>query len=271
MDRMAEGFPHLLRAHRTHHKWSQESLALSAEVSPRHLSCLETGKSQPSREMVLRLAEVLGLALRERNTLLVSAGFAAVYATTPLDDLAMAPLNRAIDLIFTQQEPYGAVLLDRCWNVVRANDGARRLLGAFLDPSAVPMSVATNLLRATVHPAALRPHIVNFDDVAGLVLDRVERAHHAHPMDEELRALLEEIRGYVGTTRPVRSAPSGGAPFAVLHLRRGDDDLRLFTLLTTIGTPIDVTAQDLTLESLFPADEATARWFRSRRPTDRAG
>lgn len=260
---MSEGFPRLLREHRTRHRWSQETLALEADVSPRHLSCLETGKAQPSREMVLLLASVLGLALRERNALLVSAGFAAVYPTTPLEGLAMAPVNRAVELLMAQQEPYGAVLIDRCWNVLRVNNGARRLLAAFIDPSVLPTSVATNLVLATLHPQGLRPHIVNWSELVAIVLDRVERAYHAHPADEQRRRLLEEIRAYPEVTRVAQGVPSGAAPAAVLHLRRGADELRLFTLLTTIGTPIDVTAQELTLESFFPADEATERWFRA--------
>lgn len=265
---MTEGFPRLLRQHRTRSRRSQEDLALEADVSPRHLSCLETGKSQPSRQMVLLLASVLGLELRERNALLVSAGFAAVYPTTPLEGLAMAPVNRAVDLLLAKQEPYGAVLIDRCWNVVRANEGARRLLATFLDPKKVPPSVATNLVRAALHPEGFRPHVVNWNELAAIVLERVERVHLAHPADEERRALLEELRAYPEVVRLARSLPSGGAPFGVLHLRRGADELRLFTLLTMIGTPIDVTAQDLAIESFFPADDATDRWFRARDPED---
>lgn len=214
--------------------------------------------------MVLQLAKVLGLELRERNALLVGAGFAGVYPSTPLDGLAMAPVNRAVAFLLAQQEPYASVLLDRCWNVLRVNDGARRLLGAFLDPRTVPVGVAQNLVRATLHPEGLRPYVVNWAEVAALVVDRVERSHHAHPGDQERRALLEEIRTYPEIASVARSAPSGGVPVATLHLRRGDDELRLFALLTSIGTPLDVTAEELTLESLFPADDATDRWFRAR-------
>lgn len=259
---MLDRFPRMLREHRARRRWSQEHLGLEAGVSTRHLSCLETGKARPSREMVLLLARVLELELRERNTFLVSAGFAAMYPMTPLEARAMAPVNRAIDLLLAQQEPYGAVLIDRCWNVLRANEGARRLLAAFLDPSAVPLHVAANLVRATLHPEGLRAFVVNWQEVASLLMERLERAHHTHPEDEERRALLEEVRGYPGMAALAGGVASPSAPVAVLHLRRGEDELRLFTLLTTIGTPLDVTAQDLTLESLFPADEATERWFR---------
>lgn len=262
---MREGFPHLLRGHRVRHRWSQEHLSLEAGVSPRHLSCLETGKARPSRDMVLLLARVLDLELRERNALLVSAGFAAVYPTTHLDRPAMAPVNRAIELLLAQQEPYGAILIDRCWNVLRFNEGARRMLSTFLDPNRIPAHVATNLVRATLHPEGLRSCIANWPEVASVVLDRVERAAHAHPEDEERRALLAEVRGYPDLAALPGVTPSMNAPVAVLHLRRGADELRLFGLLTTIGTPLDVTAQELTFESFFPADEATERWFRQPR------
>lgn len=213
--------------------------------------------------MVLRLAGVLELELRERNALLVSAGFAAVYPTTPLLHAGMAPVSRAIDLLLAQQEPFGALLIDRCWNVLKVNEGARRLLSAFLDPAKVPPRLASNLVLAALHPEGLRPYVVNWPEVAALTLERVERARHAHPGDEDRHALLEEARALLGQATLPSLAPSGAAPVAVVHLRRGSIDVRLFTLLTTIGTPLDVTAEELTLESLFPADEATERWFRA--------
>lgn len=260
---MADGFEQTLRRYRSRRRWSQEQLGFEAEVSPRHLSYLETGKARPSRAMVLRLATVLDLDLRERNTLLVSAGFAAVYPTTALDSGGMAHVNRAVDLLLAQHEPYGGVLLDRVWNVRRLNRGAGRLLGAFLDPAQVPAAIATNLVRATLHPAGLRPHIVNWDEVAPLAFERLERAHHAHPEDEARRALLEEVRAYPDVVARAAGVPTGGLPVAVVHLRRGALELRVFSLLTTVGTPLDVTAEDLVVESFLPADDATERWFRA--------
>lgn len=259
---MNDDFPQLLRAHRTRRRWSQEDLALEARVSPRHLSCLETGKARPSREMVVQLARVLGLELRERNAMLVGAGFAGIYPSTPLDGAAMAPVNRAVAFLLAQHEPYAAVLIDRCWNVLHSNEGARRLLGLFLEPGVVPPAIAQNLVRAALHPEGLRRYVVNWAEVAALLLERVERACHAHPADDERRALFEEVRAYPDIANTAWVAPAG--PVATLHLRRGDEELRLFTLLTSIGTPLDVTADGLTLESLFPADDGTESWFRSR-------
>jgi transcriptional regulator with XRE-family HTH domain len=265
---MTQAFAYLLRNHRVRLRLSQEELGLAAEVSARHLSCLETGKARPSRDMVLLLGRVLELELRQRNALLVSAGFVAVYPTTAIDEVAMAPVSRAIGLLLAQQEPYGAVVIDRCWNVLRVNDGARCVLGAFLDPATSPPHVTSNLARALLHPEGLRHHVVNWTEVAAVLLDRVEAAHHAHPEDEDRRALFEELRSYPGVGRLSAPAPLGGVPAAILHLRRGTDELRLLVLLTTVGTPLDVTAQDLTIETFFPADDATAGWFRKRAGAD---
>lgn len=258
---MSDLFARLLRQCRTSRGWSQERLGLEARVSARHISCLETGKSSPSRDMVVLLARVLELELRDRNTLLQGAGFAPVYPTSPLDSLAMSPIHRAITLLLDKLEPYGALLVDRCWNVVGANGGARRLMGLVAED--LPPSVASNLIRMTLHPQGLRPYIVNWPELASLMLDRVERAHLLFPLDRERQALFEEVRSYPDIEKVAPLSPFTESPVGVLHLRRGPDELRLFAILTTIGTPLDVTAQELTIETFFPADDATERWFRA--------
>jgi transcriptional regulator with XRE-family HTH domain len=258
---MVHGFPTLLRQWRTARRLSQEQLASDAELSPRHLSCLETGKARPSRGTVLVLASALELELRERNVLLGSAGFAAVYSSHGLDSLSLAPVRRAIDLMLAQQEPFGAVLIDRCWNILRANGGATRVFGAFPTDMSHP-AIGGNLLRATFHPAGLRPWLVNYAEVATLALDRQRREVALHPTDAARRALLDDLLATPDTAAlPALAAPSG--PIAILHLRRGDLDLRLFTTITTLGTPLDVTAEELRLETFFPADDPTERWLRA--------
>jgi transcriptional regulator with XRE-family HTH domain len=252
---VADAFARLLRHHRSQRRWSQERLGLAADVSSRHLSFLETAKAQPSRDMVLHLAEVLDLELRDRNDLLVSAGFAALYPTTSLDSLTMAPIHRTIELLLAQQEPYGVVLVDRCFDVLRLNGGAQRLFGTFFELVDFPPRIASNLVRATLHPQGLRPFIVNFPEVAGVTLQS--------PDDVARRELLREVKTYPGVAALAERARPRGLPAATVHLRRAGLDLQLFTLLTSIGTPLDVTAQDLTLESFFPADDGTDRWFRS--------
>jgi len=276
------GFGALIRGHRRARGWSQEELALRAEVSTRHMSCLETGRSLPSREMVLLLARTLGIDLGARNELLFRAGFAAAFRKTPLDDRAMAPIHRAVDLILAQQEPFPALLLDRTWNLLRANQAAARLFATFLGAPLTP-DAPLNLVRALFDPAGMRQYIVNGEEVDAAVRERLARIQAAHPGDERLRALVDDVRG----TGPCCNGPAvsrdaaarkfagvrertgpvtDGAPVAVLHLRKGATELKLFTVLTTIGTPLDVTAEDLTIESFFPADDATDRWFRGQIP-----
>lgn len=160
-----------------------------------------------------------------------------------------------------RQEPYGALLLDRCWNVLRANRGATRLLGAFLDPAVEPR-VASNAVRAVLHPRGLRPQIVNWTELAHVILERVERECVACPLDTERQALRDEVRTYPGIAELGHASPAPGEPLAVVHLRREGAEVRLFTMLTTIGTPLDVTAQELAIECYFPADEASERWLR---------
>lgn len=262
---MTVGFGGLLKRWRTTRRLSQEALAFEAEVSTRHVSFLENGKSKPSRQMVLVLASVLELELRERNTMLTCAGFAPVYTANAFESLELAPVRKAIELVLAKQEPYGAVVVDRAWNVVTMNGGAGRLLSRFLAGQPSDATVMTNAIKALMHPQALRPSIVNWVEVALFTLERLERECLLFPDDELRRRLLEDVRGYPGVAqlRAVEVQHSS-PPVALVHLRRGDEEARLFTMLTTIGTPLDVTAQELAIESYFPADEATERWFHSK-------
>jgi hypothetical protein len=241
---------------------SQERLAHDAEISTRHLSCLETGRAAPSKSMVLLVGSALDLTLRDRNTLLEAAGFIAAYRDVPLEAPAAAGLRRAIDLILGGIEPNGAVACDRTWNLLQMNRGATRLIGAFLDLATVPPEVMRNLLVAILHPRGLRHAIVNFEEVASHALDRARREAARFPDAPdiaEVRAAVSKIED-LPVVRPVSLAESG--PFIPVHLRRGDLEARLFTTISTIGTPIDATAEDLRIETYFPADEATARLMR---------
>ena len=253
-------FGPLLRAHRTARALSQERLADRAEVSPRHLSCLETGRAAPSREMVLVLGSALDLPLRDRNDLLSAAGYAPVYAAAGLDGAAAEPVRRAVEHLLAAHEPYGAVLCDRDFNVLRMNRGAARLFGWAAEGCEAPPEVWSNVLLSTVHPGALRGRIENFDEVAAELSARVVRERDLEP-DPARRARLDRVLRDLGAPR---CAPPGGGttPAMAVHLRRGAVSLRLFTTLTTLGTPTDVTAQELRIESYFPADDATERWIR---------
>lgn len=253
-----------LRAWRTARRMSQEQVAERAGVSPRHLSFVENGRSQPSRELVLSLAGALDVPLRERNTLLSAAGFAAVYRASPLDGDELVHLRRAIDRVLEQQEPYGAVAVDGHWNILRMNNGAMKLMQHFPPTTSEGMLAARNLVLGTVHAEAMQPYIVNWDDVAGHLVARLHREVAARPGDEELRRLLAGVLAQANVPSEWR-VPSPGrsaAPFVTVHLRSKTLEVRLFTMLTSIGTPLDVTAEELHIESYFPADEATEALLR---------
>ena len=248
-----------LRTWRTARQLSQEALAGRAGVSPRHLSFVENGRSQPSRELVLSLAVALDVPLRDRNTLLAAAGFAAVYHASPLDGDELRHLRLALDRVLAQQEPYGAVVVDRTWNVLFANRGATRLMQEFPPRSPAGLAASGNVLAATFHPDALRPYIVNWIDVAAQVVARLHREIAAYPADDERRRLLTTLLAQPDVPSDWRAVPVGRptAPFLPVHLRNGTLELRLFTMLTSIGTPLDVTAEEVHIESYFPADDAT--------------
>lgn len=257
-------FGPLLKRWRQSRRLSQEQLALDAEISTRHLSCLETGKAKPSRDMVLLLSSALELDLRERNAMLGTAGFAAVYSTSGLESLSMAPIRRAIELMLSKQEPYGAVVVDRVWNVVEMNQGAMKMMQRFMPEPPEDPRIAGNVVRATMHPTGLRASIVNWVEVAVFLLERMDHECAVYPHDEERLALRDEIRGYPGVAALELPAPAEGvgAPVSLVHLKRGEHEARLFTMVTTLGTPLDVTAQELAIESYFPADEATEAWLK---------
>ena len=241
---------------------SQERLAEHAEVSPRHVSFLENGRAAPSREMVLVLASALDLPLRERNTLLVAAGFAPVYTSSSMESAALEPVRRALDHLLRAHEPFGAVVVDRDWNVVRMNEGATRLIGWALEGMTPPPDALANLLVATFHPEALRPRIVNFEEVAAALIERIEHELQLETDDTRRARVVSLLGSLHGAPRLTSTSAGPGLPFIPVKLRRDGVELRLFTTLTTLGTPLDVTAQELRIESYFPADAETERAMR---------
>jgi transcriptional regulator with XRE-family HTH domain len=252
----------LLRHWRAARRLSQLELALEAGVSSRHLSYVETGRSQPSREMVLRLADTLEIPLRERNALLVAAGYAPRYFETNLAAPQMARTRSAIELILDHQEPYPAFVLDRHWEIRQTNQAAARctrfLLGA--EPA------ESNMVRLLLHPSGLRPVLVNWEETAA---DLIRHLHHqvaAAPSDERAKALLAEVLGYPGVPAGWQTREIGvpATPLLTTNFRKGDVQLRFFSTITTFGTPHDVTLDELRIECSFPADEATAGVCRER-------
>jgi transcriptional regulator with XRE-family HTH domain len=257
--RLDAAFGVQLRAWRGARRLSQEQLAARADVSARHLSFVENGRAQPSRELVMALAAALEVPLREQNTLLTAAGFAPAYRASALDSAELVHLRRAIDHVLDQQEPYGAVVVDGAWDLVRLNRGAARLFARLPVTTAAGAAAARNLLLGVVHPEALRPHIVNWADVAGLLIARLHRDVAARPGADGLARLLARVLAQPGVPAEWRGFTPGRstAPFVPLHLRAPGLELRLFTMMTSIGTPLDVTAEEIHIETYFPADDAS--------------
>lgn len=256
-------FGEQLRQWRERRRMSQLGLSAEAGISTRHLSFVETGRSQPSREMVLRLSDRLQVPLRERNALLVAAGFAPMYRDRPLDHPSLAAARRAVELVLTGHEPYPALAVDRHWTLVAANRAAARLLdGIEADMLAPPL----NVLRLSLHPRGLAPRIVNLSQWRGHVIERLA-AQVAASDDPMLAALLDEVRGFAAPTgtRDDAPAPHGETPALVvpLRLRVPGGVLNFIGITTVFGSPVEVTLAELAIESFFPADDATAQALRA--------
>lgn len=252
-------FGRLLREWRTRRRMTQLDVSVETGVSSRHLSFIETGRAQPSREMVVLLAGALDVPLRDRNALLTLAGYAPIYRETSLQAPALTQARRALDFMLRQQEPYPALVLDRHWNVLQVNEGSARVQAAFLDSAAVAKLGPPNAMRLMFHPAAFRPHIVNWEATAASLIQWLHRDVVSGFADAETRGLLEELLSYPDVPRQWRTVDleASTAPFLSIELRRGDLALSYFTTLTSLGTPHDITLQELRVESFFPADEAT--------------
>jgi transcriptional regulator with XRE-family HTH domain len=249
----------LLRDWRQRRRRSQLDLASEAEVSTRHLSFVETGRSKPSRELVLHLAEHLDVPLRERNTLLVAAGYAPVYAERPIDSDEMAPVRAAIDRILAGHEPFPAIVVDHRWDLVSANGAALAVLTDGVDPSL--LEGRQNALRISLHPNGMAPRIENLAEWSSHLLDRLRR-EVAVSADPALDQLIAELRSYPGVVDGPLPMDGPAPLFVPLRLRVGDATLSLLSTVATFGTARDITASELSIESFFPADDATAEALR---------
>ena len=241
---------------------SQLDLALEAEISTKHLSFVESGRAQPSREMVLHLAERLEVPLRERNVLLVAAGFAPVFRERQLKDPALASARKAIDLVLKGHEPYPALAVDRHWTMVAANSAVARLVGD-ADPSLLQPPI--NVLRLSLHPKGLSTRIANLPEWRAHLLERLRRQIEVSG-DPVLAELLEELRRYpAGSGVSRKPVANGDFAGVVVPLQFVTDvgTLSFFSTTTVFGTPVDVTLSELALECFYPADAATAEALRS--------
>jgi transcriptional regulator with XRE-family HTH domain len=259
-----KSFGERLRWWRARRGLSQLELAMAAATTQRHLSFLESGRAAPSREMILRLAAALDLPLRQQNTLFLAAGYAPAWRESDLSAPELARVNSALDYMLSQQEPYPAFVVDRRWNLLRANTGAQRLV-EFLTgpaPAEAASSEPVNLAVALVSPDGLRPLIVNWQEVALYFLRGVQ----ADALDDnspETADLLKRLLAFPGVPALSQTLLPAEESAAVLtiHFRHGETSLRLFTTIAILGTPHDVTLQEIRIECFFPVDDATTRTF----------
>jgi transcriptional regulator with XRE-family HTH domain len=250
----------LLRLWRERRRLSQLELSSRAEVSTRHLSFVETGRAVPSREMLLRLADHLEIPLRDRNALLLAGGYAPVYPETALDAPAMRGIAEALRVVLDAYDPFPAVVVDRKWDLVDANRNVDLLTAA---AAPVLLEPPVNVLRLSLSPDGVAPAIVNLGEWRAHILGRLRRQVEATG-DPELADLFEELRAYpCDDPEPDVEVPGAGEVVLPLRLRRPDgSELAFFSVVSTLGTPLDVTAAELVLEGFFPADEATAAVLR---------
>ncbi|HEX8240887.1 MAG TPA: helix-turn-helix transcriptional regulator [Allosphingosinicella sp.] len=243
-----------IRTWRSRRRLSQLELALDAEISARHLSFIETGRSRPSRGMLLRLAERLKIPARERNVLLIAGGFAPAQPARSLDDPALAAARRAVDRVLAAYEPYPALAVDLHWNLVAANAGIAPFLA---DVAPHLLEPPLNVLRLSLHPEGLAPRIENLAEWRGYVFRRLEEQIDASA-DPVLATLLEELRAYPGGA----GAGQADGIAILLKVRQGPNLLSFLSMTTVFGTPVDITLSELAIEAFLPADSATSEYLR---------
>ncbi len=262
----AQAFPSICRQWRQVRKLSQLDLALEANVSQRHVSWLETGRSQPSRDMVVRLSDAMEIPLRERNAFLNAAGFAAAYAESPLDDASMAPVLDALTRVLKHHDPFPALVVDRFWTVKLKNKAADLLLNVAGDPEETLARIGSkgefNLLLLTVHPEGLRQYISNWDQVAPSFIRRL-KSEAAASGDPELQARFAQVIELAAVPDDTPLVSEKLLPVLPLELDINGLKLSLFSVISTFGTPQDITTDELRIEAFYPTDENTDAFFKS--------
>jgi transcriptional regulator with XRE-family HTH domain len=252
-----------LRRWRATRRISQLELASEAGTTPRYVSFVETGRAHPSRLMVLRLARALDVPLRERNDLLLAAGFAPLYSVEPLSSPSLARVDRALGAMLAQHEPFPAVVINRQWDLQRANEGAVRLFTRLFAPRDLPAT--PNILRTVIEPGPVRSRIRNWGDVVPALLDRARREAVGGVLDASTAALVDELQARDDVASVAAAVPGSEPVPPVVDLQFDVDGgvLSFFSVVSTIGTPVDVTAQEIRVEAFFPSDDATAMtWLR---------
>lgn len=246
---------HVLAEFRRAKRLSQLELGLQAEVSARHISFIETGRSQPSRDMLLKLAEVLGLSHRDCNRLMTACGYAPVYTDLALDEAAMQPVRRALTIMLDHQDPYPAAVLNNRWDLQMANRSLHRLMAALLPPERLHQPV--NMLELIFDPQGLRPYMTNWEAVAALLLRRLKLQLQTRPR-AELAELMDTLLAMDPPAAWQSPEPHGWeGPMLTSELSINGQSLSIFSTLTSFGTALDAGLQELMIESYFPADDAS--------------
>jgi transcriptional regulator with XRE-family HTH domain len=260
-----KAFGQLLKHWRSQRNFSQLDLSMASGVSQRHISFIESGRARPSRDMVLKLSAVLDIPLRQQNKMLTTAGFAPIYSEFDLSAPEVAPIRRAIEFTLRQQEPYPALVMDRYWNLVKLNQGAAKLMGWLSAGQAIPDDIGPSLMKLMLHPEGAKNYVENWDAIAPHLIHRVHRETLAEGQDEQSQALFETLLTYPGI-RELWQAPTTGnwqLPLLTVNFAKNGQQLSFFTTIATLGTPQDITLQELRLECMFPADERTEQQFNS--------
>jgi transcriptional regulator with XRE-family HTH domain len=241
----------LLRYWRQQRGKSQLDLSLDTGISQRHLSFVESGRSTPSRDVLSIVSDALNIPLRERNDLLLASGFAPQYAEQSIDAGQMAVVTRAIDRMLQQHEPHPALVLDRYWNVIRTNEAAPRFFGSFVDLEKRPKP--RNLLDLMFDPVGMRPFVEDWENVAAGLLQRVRREAVGQVVDPKLQELLKRLREYPGVAA-LKPPLAPQSPVLPIVFRRAEERFSYSSLITTVGTPQWITAEELRVECMFPTD-----------------
>lgn len=267
-ERYFSDFASALRYWREKRSFTQLRLSAESGISQRHISFLESGRSQPSKEMVLKLGIVLDVPLRQRNVMLLAAGFAPAYQERNLSDPELHSVKQALDFMLQQQAPYPALVVDRLWNLVMPNGPAATMIRWLLgmpEQQPIPRDGQINVARLMLDPAGLRPYIPNWNEVCGDMLHWIQREAMSDGPGSEATRLLEELTAFDGIATATRTPnlDARALPFLPVTLKKGSVLLNLFTTIATLGTPHDVTVHELRIESFFPADAATAEWFKA--------
>jgi transcriptional regulator with XRE-family HTH domain len=241
----------LLRYWRQERGKSQLDLSMDTGISQRHLSFVESGRSAPSRDFLSIVSDALNIPLRERNVLLLASGFAPQFSEQSIDAEQMAVVTRAIDRMLQQHEPHPALALDRYWNVIRTNEAALRFFGSFVDLEKRPKP--RNLLRLIFDPAGMRPFVEEWEKVASGMLQRVLREAVGQVMDTKLQELLKRLREYPGVAQ-LKPSLTPQSPILPIVFRKENQRFSYFSLITTVGTPQCITAEELRVECMFPTE-----------------